>query len=81
MLSMENRDENVIISPASIKALLALIVEASTGATSTEILQALQMNRSDRQNSISLLRKLQSLLKVSSLIFILESNDRISVRK
>lgn len=67
MLSKDNPNKNIVVSPASIKSLLAMLVEGSTGKTSTEILHALQLKTMDEEESIRLLRDLQSVLKVNEI--------------
>lgn len=75
--SDENRGKNIIVSPASVKTLLALLVEGSSGSTTDEILQALQLQTMDKQESMSLLRKSYSLLKNNRSVVTLESGNKI----
>lgn len=65
VLSKDESNKNVVVSPASIKALLALLVEGAEGDTGDEILQTLQIKQVGKQANIHLLRKLQSIIRVS----------------
>ena len=55
-----------MVSPASIKVLLALLAEGSSGETSSEILHALQLETATGagQPDLAALRKLQTVLRV-----------------
>ena len=61
-MAKESPHANIVVSPLSIKLLLALIMEGSGGQTSTEILRALQLPLDNRVSASALLQKLQSLI-------------------
>ena len=78
VLSKETPRENIVVSPLSIKLLLALILEGSGGQTNNEILHALHLP-SDNEAASNILKKLRSLIPTQVRIFVYTNSGKLKM--